>query len=77
MREWLECGIHLVNDLLRTDQDFRELFQRLEITPKEYDAVVEKLSLNQRQVIEDYISLCEELEYQKTFTAYYCGKRNG
>ena len=77
MREWLERGIHQVNDLLRNDQDFQGLSQRLDTAKRDYDAAVKELPSNQRQAIEDYIALCEELEYQKTFTAYYCGKRHG
>lgn len=77
MKEWLENGIHQVNALLREDQDFRGLSQRLEEAKKDYDKAVQLLTSEQRQHIENYIALCEELEYQKTFTAYYCGKRNG
>lgn len=77
MKEWLEQGIHQVNALLRRDPDFQGLSQRLDEAKKDYDAAVQGLTPEQRQTVEDYIALCEELEYQRTFTAYYCGKRNG
>ena len=77
MQEWLESGIHQVNAVLREDQDFQGLSQRLNVMKKGYDSVMQCLTPDQRQNIENYIALCEELEYQKTFTAYYCGKRNG
>ena len=69
MKEWLQTGMNQVNGLLSKDQDFQNLMQRLDI--------VSKLSPEEQLMIEDYIALCEEIEYQKTFTAYYCGKRNG
>lgn len=77
MKEWLDTGIHQVNALTKQDPDFQKLMERLDTAHKSYDTVVMKLSTDEQQIIEDYIALCEELEYQKTFTAYYCGKRNG
>ena len=77
MKEWLQTGMYQVNGLLREDQDFQNLMQRLEIAGKDYQRILSKLSLEEKLIIENYIALCEEIEYQKTFTAYYCGKRNG
>lgn len=77
MKEWLEVGIHQVNGLLSKDADFQELSQRLIGAQADYQTVIGKLSPEERQRIENYIALCEETEYQKTLTAYYCGKRNG
>ena len=77
MKEWLQTGMYQVNSLLRKDQDFQNLMQRLEIASKDYQRILSKLSPEEKLIIENYIALCEEIEYQKTFTAYYCGKRNG
>lgn len=77
MKEWLGLGIHQVHALLQGDPDFQELFRRLDVAKEKYDAALEGFTPEQRQTVENYIALCEELEYQKTFTAYYCGKRNG
>ena len=77
MKEWLETGIHQVAALLREDPDFQGLSQRLDEAKKKYDRATRSLTPDQQQTVEDYIALCEELEYQRTFTAYYCGKRNG
>ena len=77
MKEWLETGIHQVNALLDKDGDFQELLEQLAVARVNYQAVVNKLSPEEQQCIDRYIALCEEVEYQKTLTAYYCGKRNG
>ena len=77
MREWLETGIHQVNGSLSKDADFQELSQRLIMAQADYQAVIDKLSPEEQLKVEHYIAICEEIEYQKTLTAYYCGKRNG
>lgn len=77
MREWLETGIHQVNGLLSKDAEFQNLLERLIVAQADYQTVISKLSSEERQSVENYIALCEEMEYQQTLTAYYCGKRNG
>lgn len=76
MKEWLETGVHQVNALLSKDPDFQHLLQRLTVAQINYQSVIEKLSAEEQEMIEDYIALCEEVEYQKAFIAYCCGKRN-
>ena len=77
MKEWLKTGIHQVNALLRKDADFQKLSEQLAVAQADYQTVVDKLSPEEQQCIDHYIALCEEVEYQKVLTAYYCGKRNG
>ena len=77
MQEWLETGMQQVNALLGSDGDFQELTQRLTAAGELYRALLRTLSPQDREVIETYLALCEEAEYQKTVAAYYCGKRNG
>lgn len=77
MKEWIETGMHQVNALLGWDSDFLVLMEQLTTAQQGYHAAIRKLSMEDQQIIEDYIALCEEAECQKTHTAYYCGKRNG
>ena len=77
MKEWLETGMQQVNALLVSDEDFQKLTQRLTAAGELYRALLRTLSPQNREVIETYLALCEEAEYQKTVAAYYCGKRNG
>ena len=77
MQEWLKTGMPQVNGLLGSDGDFQELTQRLTAAAEQYRTLLRTLSPQDREVIETYLTLCEEAEYQKTVAAYYCGKRNG
>ena len=77
MKEWLDTGMHQVKGLLSKDADFQGLLNQLTMAQNEYQTVVGKLPPAEQKIIENYIALCEEAEYQKTLTAYYCGKRNG
>ena len=76
MKEWLETGMRQVNALLVNDGDFQELTERLTAAAEHYRTLLQRLSQEDRQIIETYLTLCEEAQYQKTVTAYYCGKRN-
>lgn len=77
MNEWLETGMVQVNDLLRHDPDFQQLLEQLQKAETGYLSVIEKLPPTDIERIEEYIALCEEVDYQKTCTAYYYGKQNG
>ena len=77
MKEWLETGMTQVNALLVSDEDFQKLTQRLTAAGQLYRTLLRTLSPQDREVIETYLALCEDAEYQKTVAAYYCGKRNG
>ena len=77
MKEWLDTGIYQVGALLERDADFQSLLHQLENARVGYNEAISALSEQHREQVGDYIALCEEVEYQKTLTAYYCGKRNG
>lgn len=77
MKEWLETGMNQVNALLGHDPDFQQLLEQLQKAETDYLAVIKKLPPSEAERIDEYIALCEEVEYQKTCAAYYCGKRNG
>ena len=77
MNEWRAMGVHRVNALLAGDADYQKLKRQLNKAQESYRKATENLSAEQKEQIDEYIALCEEIEYQKTVTAYYCGKRNG
>lgn len=72
MKEWLDTGIHQVSALLQEDADFQYLESQLETAQTYYREVIAAISEQHRGWIENYIALCEEVEYRKTVTAYYC-----
>lgn len=73
MKQWLEVGIYQVRDMLSRDEGYGRLMIQCEKAKERYDIIVAKLTEQEREEIEDYIALCEELEYQWTHTAYRCG----
>ena len=74
MDEWLRIGCKQVQELLKCDPEYQKMLQdRLE-AEQAYIAVMEKLSPEDRECVDNYIALCENLEYQRTHTAYRCGK---
>ncbi len=74
MKHWLEVGIYPVRDILLKDEEYARLMIQCEKARERYDIIVAKLTEQEREEIEDYIALCEELEYQWTHTAYRCGR---
>lgn len=62
-----------IPELAEADPMCRSLKDELISVERIYHLVSEKLTEHDRDVIERYISLCEELEYQKTrlASAYY------
>jgi hypothetical protein len=74
MEKWLRIGQPQVQEILDRDPDFQKLLSELECLEVTYQQVLKKLSPEDQEIVERYIGLCEELEYQKTHTAYKCGR---
>lgn len=74
MKEWLRIGRHQVQELLDHDTEYQKILRVLSIAEKKYLQIMEKLPPVEREIVDDYIELCEDLEYQRTHTAYRCGK---
>lgn len=74
MEQWLKIGASQVEELLKKDSEFQELLTELKEAEKRYTMVRAKLSPSDREIVEDYISLCEDVEYWKTHTAYKVGR---
>ena len=74
MEEWLKVGQPQMQEILDRDPAFQSLLQDLERTEAEYQQVLQKLTQEDQQIVERYIGLCEELDYQKLHTAYKCGR---
>lgn len=74
MKEWLEHGYVEMVKRLEKEPLYQELLTECEQAQIVYDKIMEKLTPEERRSVEDYIALCEELDYQKVYTAYYCGR---
>ena len=74
MDKWLKIGRLQVQEILDHDPEFKQLLAQLEQAEKEYRKVIKTLPPQEQEIIENYIALCEDVEYQKTHTAYRCGR---
>ena len=74
MEQWLRIGRYQVQEILDHDSEFKLLLTQLEQAEEDYRKVRNKLSAEDQEIVENYIALCEEVEYQKTHTAYRCGR---
>lgn len=63
--------------LTRKDADYQELKKQFEKSEHTYLAILNRLSPEEKQILEDYICKSEELEYWRTFLAYCLGLSGG
>lgn len=73
MQQWNKIGKHQVNEFLDHDPEFTALLDEQRDAEAAYLRIMETLDEEDRQVMERYVLLCEELEYKRTVTAYKCG----
>ena len=60
----------------KVDMDYQRGLQEVSKREKDYLAVCEVLTPEQKQAVEDYISVCEELGDYMALLAYRLGKRS-
>ena len=58
-----------INALAQEDVWYQQLLQQCEEAEKRYQQIVDRLSDEERDSVERYIALCEELEYRRTCLA--------
>lgn len=56
-------------ELTQADAWYQQLLKQCEEAEKRYQQIVNKLSDEERDSVERYIALCEELEYRRTCLA--------
>ena len=74
--EWNDYAHQRVIDLAKQDADYQQLLGRCEELSPEYLRILHSLSPEQQQILEEYISCCEEMEYRLAQLAYDFGKRD-
>lgn len=75
--EWNDWASKKVDQRAALHRDYQEMLRDCEVCEQTYNAVVEKRSLEEREKIEDYIAMCENVEYMRTQIAYEFGKEVG
>ncbi|MBE6957789.1 MAG: hypothetical protein E7447_01370 [Ruminococcaceae bacterium] len=53
--------------------EYQKALQELKTVEEDYTALLESLSAEQREVLERYISACEEMDEALVFAAYQIG----
>ena len=74
MEQWLKFGANQVQELLEHDPEYKQMMAELVQAEEAYLKIMAKLSPEDRETVEHYIALCEDVEYQKTHTAFRVGK---
>ena len=74
MEQWLRIGQPQIQEILKHDPEFKQLLAKMKEAELEYRRVMDTLPPQDQEIIENYIVLCENVEYQKTYTAYRCGR---
>ena len=59
------------------DSEHEELLRQCVEKEAEYQKIMCKLSLAEREQVDNYIAVCEELEYRRTQLAYELGLEDG
>ena len=77
MNDWNTSVLPRVTDKAKLDADYNYLFRKLQETEKIYLEIMEKLSIEERELVGDYIALCEDMEYRKAQLAYDIGVSDG
>lgn len=66
-----------LNCLTKTDTHYQQLLNTLQIAAAQYGSILKSLPTDTQMQLENYISLCEELEYRRTCLAYCLGTIDG
>ena len=66
-----------LNSLTKNDPHYQQLLDSLQIAAAQYGHILKSLPTDTQMRLENYISLCEELEYRRTCLAYCLGTMDG
>ena len=74
MQEWADIINYQVTELAKKDGLYQEMLAACALLEPAYLAVLEKLSPDDRQTLEAYITACEDKENRFAQMAYQFGK---
>ena len=70
---WNDCGVHQVAEIARTDKHYQDLLAECRRLEAGFCAVMDRLSEAERRLVEEYVAICEDLQYRETQLAYILG----
>ena len=73
MDQWADDAVFRVVDAAKHDPFYQDLLDKCKVAESKYHDAVQPLSEPEQLSIENYIALCEELQYRMTQLAYRCG----
>lgn len=77
MLEWVYRAADAVDALAKRDPEYQELAARQRELVHEYEALLARLSEEDRELILEYTDVAGNLQYRLTQLAYVYGKRVG
>ena len=66
-----------LNEMAKMDAFYCDLLSKCAALSEDYHRIHSQLCPDDRETLERYISICEELEYQRTCMAYAIGLQDG
>ena len=76
MQEWAYYAMDAIHALAQEDPDYLSLNEKRLGMEAEYERVMAGLPQAQRELIEDYQRICEEMQFQKIRLAYFLGRKH-
>jgi len=77
MELWADAICQQISEKCRIDPEYQKVLEECREREQVYHAVLAELTQQQRSAIDDYIAICEELEFQFARVAFYCGLETG
>lgn len=77
MLEWVYWAADRVDELAKSDPDFRDFAEQQERLAPAFEALAAGLTDTDRELLLDYMEAAENMQYRKTQLAYEFGKQVG
>lgn len=77
MELWADVVCRQISEKCRLDPEYQKVLEECREREQVYHVVLAELTQQQRSAIDDYIAICEELEFQFARVAFYCGMEEG
>ena len=77
MELWADAVSRQITEKCRRDPEYQKVLKECREREQTYQAVLADLTPQQRSAIDDYIAICEELEFQFARVAFGCGLEMG
>ena len=74
MNEWVDIIYPKLLAASAADEDYQNRLAQCQAAENNYLTIIDKLLPEHREIIENYITMCEELEYRMVQLAYYIKK---